>query len=92
MFYEENLGSKLYMYKYINDNNEIKTVMKCKGLKNEDLKEEFYYNETGNIEFTNMKKIKFHVNSNEKKKVHLYLSIYNYDMKRAFNLNEWGGR
>ena len=29
---EINLGSKLYMYKYINNKNEIKTVTKSKGL------------------------------------------------------------
>ena len=48
--------------------------------------------ESGNIEFTTMKKIKFHVTSNEKKNRHSYLSIYNYEMKRTFNLNEWSGR
>ena len=32
IFYEKNLGPKNYIYKYINDNNEIKTVMKTKGI------------------------------------------------------------
>ena len=30
IFYEKNLGPKNYIYKYINDNNEIKTVMRLK--------------------------------------------------------------
>ena len=82
----------IYIYKYINNENEIKTVMKTKGIPKKKLKEEYYNNETGNVEFTIMKKIKFHVTSNEKKNGHSYLSIYNYEMKRTFNLNEWGGR
>ena len=48
--------------------------------------------ESGNIELTTMKKIKFHVTSNEKKKGHSYLSIYNYTMNRTFNLNSWSRR
>ena len=47
---------------------------------------------TGDVKFTTMNKIKFHFTSNEKKKGHSYLSIYNYRMKRKFNLNEWSGR
>ena len=50
IYYEKNLGSKLYMHKYINDKNEIKTIMKCKGLPKKYLKEEFYNNESGEIE------------------------------------------
>ena len=92
IFYEKNLGPKNYIYKYINDNNEIKTVMKTKGIPKKHLKEEYYNNESGNVKFNSMKKIKFYVTSNEKKNGHSYLSIYNYEMKRAFNLNEWSGR
>ena len=32
IFYEKNLGPKNYIYKYINNENEIKTVMKTKGI------------------------------------------------------------
>ena len=31
-FYEKNLGPKNYIYKYVSDNNEIKTLMKTKGI------------------------------------------------------------
>ena len=92
IFYEMNLGPKNYIYKYINNENEINTVIKCKGLKKKYLKEEFYNDESASIEFTTIKKIKFHVTSNEKKNGHSYLSIYNYDMKRTFNKTEWAGR
>ena len=90
IFYEKNLGQKNYIYKYIN--NEIKAVMKTKGIPKKQLKEEYYMDETGDVKFNTMKKIKFHVTSNEKKNGHSYLSIYNYTMKRKFNLNEWSGR
>ena len=92
IFYEKNLGPKNYIYKYINNENQINTVMKCKGLKNEDLKEELYINECGELKFNTIKKIKFHVTSNEEKKRHSYLSAYNCEIKRAFNLNHWAGR
>ena len=92
IFYENNLEPKNYIYKYINSENEIKTVRKTKGIPKKQLKEEYYNNETGDVKFTTMKKIKFHVTSNEKKNGHSYLSIYNYTMKRKFNLNEWNGR
>ena len=39
-----------------------------------------------------MKKIKFYVISKEKNIGDSYLSIYNYEMKRTFNLNQWSGR
>ena len=66
--------------------------MKTKGLPKKELNEEYYNNESGDVKFKTMKKIKFHVTSNEKKNGHSYLSIYNYEMKRTFNLNEWSGR
>ena len=53
IFFEKNLGSKLYTYKYVNDNNEIKTVMKYKGLPKKYLKEEFYNDQSGEIEIKN---------------------------------------
>ena len=56
------------------------------------MKEEYYNNESGDVKFKTMNKIKFHVTSNEKKNGHSYLSIYNYDMERTFNLNQWNGR
>ena len=56
------------------------------------MKEEFYNDENGDVKFTTMKEIKFHVTSIEKKNGHSYLSIYNYTMNRTFNLNEWCGR
>ena len=52
------------------------------------MKEEFYNDESGDTKFNTMKKIKFHITSNEEKKGHSYLSVYNYEMKRAFNLNQ----
>ena len=91
IFYEKNLGPKNYIYKYINNENEIKTVMKTKGIPKKQLKEEYYNDESGDIKFNRMKKIKFHVTSNEKKNGHSYLSIYNCTMKRKFNLNECSG-
>jgi hypothetical protein len=36
IIYEKNIASKNYMYKYINNKNEIETVMKCKGIPGED--------------------------------------------------------
>ena len=92
IFYEKNLGPKNYIYKYINNENQINTVMKTKGIPKKQLKEEYYNNESGEVKFNTMKKIKFHVTSREEKKGHSYLSIYNYKMKRTFNLNQWNGR
>ena len=92
IFYEKNLGPKNYIYKYINNENQINTVMKTKGIPKKQLKEEYYNNEIGKVKFITMKKIKFHVTSREEKKGHSYLSIYNYKMKRTFNLNQWNGR
>ena len=56
------------------------------------MKEDFYNDESGEVKFNTMKKIKFHVTSKEEKNEHTYLSIYNYEMKRTFNKTEWGGR
>ena len=92
IFYEKNLGPKNYIYKYINNKNQINTVMKSKGIPKKHLKEEYYNNEIGDVKFNTMKKIKFHVTSNEKKNGNSYLSIYTYEMKRVFNLKIWGGR
>ena len=92
IFHEKNLGPKSCIYKYINNENEIKTVMKTKGIPKKQLKEEYYMNETGDVKFNTMKKIKFNVTSNEKNNGNSYLSIYNYTMNRLFNLNEWCGR
>ena len=58
-------------YKYINSGNEIKTVMKTKGILKRELKEEFYVNETGEVELNTMKKIKFYVTSTEGKKFNI---------------------
>ena len=77
IFYEKNLGPKNYIYKFINNENQINTVMKTKGIPKKQLKEENYNNETGDVKFTTMKKIKFHVTSDEKKNGRSYLSIYN---------------
>ena len=92
IFYEKNLGPKNYIYKYINNENQINTVMKTKGIPKKQLKEEYYNNESGDVKFNTMKKIKFYVTSREEKNGHTYLSIYNYDMKRTFNKTEWRGR
>ena len=92
IFYEKNLGPKNYIYKYINNENQINTVMKTKGIPKKQLKEEYFNNESGKVKFNTMKKIKFHVTSREEKVGHSYLSIYNYDMERTFNLNQWNGR
>ena len=92
IFYEKNLGPKNYIYKYINNENQINTVMKCKGMKKENLKEELYINESGELKFNTIKKIKFHVTSKEEKEGHTYLSAYNSEIKRKFNLNHWNGR
>ena len=91
IFYEKNLGPKNYIYKYINNENKIITVMKTKGIPTKQLKEEYYNNEAGDIKFNTTKKIKFHVTSREEKVGHWYLSIYSYDMERTFNLNQWNG-
>ena len=92
IFYEKNLGPKNYIYKYINNENQINTVMKTKGIPKKQLKEKYYNDESGKVKFNTMKKIKFHVTSNEEKNGHSYLSAYNSEIKRAFNLNQWSGR
>ena len=38
IFYEKNLGPKNYIYKYINNENQINTVMKTKGIPKKQLK------------------------------------------------------
>ena len=70
IFYEKNLGPKNYIYKYINNENQIITVMKTKGIPKKQLKEEYYNNESGDVKFNTMKKINFHVTDNEKKEGH----------------------
>ena len=46
---EINLGSKIYMYKYINNENKLCVTMKTKGIPSRYLKEKFYIEEKGNI-------------------------------------------
>ena len=58
IFYEKNLGLKNYIYKYINNENQINTVMKTKGIPKKELKEKYYKNESGDVKFNTMKKIK----------------------------------
>ena len=92
IFYEKNLGAKNYLYKCIDNENNIKTVMKTKGIPKKQLNESFYKIESGEVEFNTMKKIRFHVTSNEQKKGLEYLNIYHSKITRKFNKNQWTGR
>ena len=92
IFYEKNLGSKLYMYKYINDNNEIRTIMKCKGLHKKYLKEEFYENESGEIEINkSIKKIYNPTKRETEDGISKFDLIYK-TLTRKFNYNPYSGR
>ena len=92
IFHEKNLGSKLYMYKFINDNNEIKTVMKCKGLHKKYLKEEFYENESGEIEINkSIKKIYNPTKRETEDGISKFDLIYT-TLTRKFNYNPYAGR
>ena len=92
IFYEKNLGAKNYLYKCIDNQNNIKTVMKTKGIPKSQLREEFYAVEHGSVKFNTMKKIKFKVTSNEHKRGLEYLNIYHSEITRRFNKNQWAGR
>ena len=92
IFEEINLGSKLYMYKYINKEEEIKTVMKCKGLPKKYLKEEFFRNEIGEITIKDSFKKIFNQTKEEKNNNMEIFSIRKIDIKRKFNKTQWSGR
>ena len=51
IFYEKNLAPKNYIYKYINNENQINTVMKTKGIPKKQLKEKYYNDESGKVKF-----------------------------------------
>ena len=90
---EINLGSKMYMYKYINKSNQICTTMKTKGLPTRNLKEEFFNNESGIITISNSFKKVFET-LNKKDVVNdigMY-TIRKIDITRSFNSNPWTGR
>ena len=92
IFYEKNLGSKLQIYKYINNENQINTVMKCKGLPKKYLKEEFYNNENGEIEINkSIKKIYNPTKKEMENGIEKFDLIYT-TLTRKFNYNPYGGR
>ena len=92
IFYEKNLGPKNYIYKYINNNNEIKTIMKCKGLPEKYLKEEFYNNEIREIEIKkSIKKIYNPTKKEMEDGISKFDLIYTI-LTRKFNYNPYGGR
>ena len=90
---EINLGSKIYMYKYINNENKLCTTMKSKGIPNKCLEENFYREEKGEIIIKNsFKKVFDKTTKEEKNKDIEYYTIRKIDIKRTFNLNSWAGR
>jgi hypothetical protein len=90
---EKNLGSKLYMYKYLNNKNEIKTVAKAKGLPKKYLQQKFYLEGTGEVIIKDsFKKVFTKVNSKEKENNIDMFTIRKEDMIRSFNKTLYSGR
>ena len=90
---EINLGSKLYMYKYINNKNEIKTTMKTKGLPQKYLQQKFFIERKGEVIINgSFKKTFTKLNGREKSKNIDIFTIRKEDIKRSFNKNAYDGR
>ena len=92
IFYEKNLGSKLYIYKYINNEIQINTVMKCKGLPQRLLREDYFNNETGEIKINqSIKKIYNPTKKEMENGIEKFDLIFT-TLTRKFNYNAYGGR
>ena len=90
---EINLGSKLYMYKYINNKNEIKTTMKAKGLPKKYLQQKFFIERKGEVTIENsFKKVFTKINNNEKNNNIDMFTIRKENITRTFNKTEYNGR
>ena len=90
---EKNLGSKMYMNKYIDKTGKITTVMKAKGLPKKSLTQKFFFQERGEVTIKNsFKKVFNKITTQEKEKDIGIFTIRKEDMTRAFNLNRWKGR
>ena len=90
---EINLGSKLYLYKYINNKNEIKTVAKSKGLPKKYLKQKIFIERKGEVIIKgSFKKTFTKINSNEKSKNIDMFTIRKENITRSFNKNAYDGR
>jgi hypothetical protein len=90
---EKNLGSKLYMYKYLNNKNEIKTIMKSKGLPKKYLQQRFYLEEKGEVTIeSSFKKVFTKINSKEKNNNIDMFTIRKEDIMRTFNKTLYSGR
>ena len=90
---EINLGSKLYMYKYINNKNEIKTTMKAKGLPKRYLQQKFFIERKGEVTIENsFKKVFTKINNNEKNNNIDMFTIRKENITRTFNKKEYSGR
>jgi hypothetical protein len=100
IIYEKNLAPKLYMYYYINDKGEFKTVMKSKGIPNRLLHENLYLKdmvEELNIK-NSFKKIsmrKIDIKEGDKiittKNDVSYFDIAQVNSTRTFNKTSWTG-
>jgi len=94
---ENNLGPKSYMYESVHINGALKindiATMKYKGIPKQFLKHEYYENETREtIEMNGrLKKVGTKINNPQKENDLTYFDVYNIDMKRTFNKNDWEG-
>jgi hypothetical protein len=86
---EKNIAPKTYLYRYIDNSNKLGKTNKCKGIPKDLLKEEFFENETGDVEFTTFKKVHKTVTRKEKEKGISNFNIYISDSKRTFNKTIW---
>ena len=101
ILFEVNLAPKLYMYYYINQLGEFKTVMKSKGIPYHTLFEELFLNETPTtLHFTNnFKKVstrKIDIRDKEKNIITDRNELENFDivkveMERTFLKSDWQG-
>lgn len=95
---EINLGPKNYLYESLDEDGNLKTTNKCKGIPSVFLKPELYYNETPEtIEFdenkkTTMRRVGIKPNRKQIEQGLTPFSIITIsDMKRTFNKNTWKG-
>ena len=90
---EINLGSKLYMYKYINNKNEIKTTMKAKGLPKKYLQQKFFIERKGEVTIENsFKKVFTKINNNERNNNIDMFTIRKENITRTFNKTPYNSR
>ena len=95
IFYEKNIAPKCYTYSYIDNTGMIKendnAVMKSKGIPKKCLKNEYYMEEYGEVEFSSLQKKHKNLTQADKEAGVKNFSVINKTQTRTFNKNNWQG-